>query len=349
MLKERSFVRGAVVLAVCIMVPLAPASAGTPGPRHPVEFTLAAVAVDPAPIPFTLAPTAIAGPAGAGVIEDPNLRNTAVGWTALSSNTTGSWNTAIGFEALYFNDTGRNNIAIGHHASYWNVSGHDNVAIGGHVLFNNWEGQRNTAVGNSAMLQLSGNDNTAVGYGALLETGSANTGVGAQALFPSSGSKNTALGYNAGMNIGWGPEVFYNLLLGADVTGETGETNTIRIGLPYNTSVQPPAGQNRVFVSGIVETPFLAQDAVSIVGITSEGRLGTMSSDLLPEGPQGPQGIQGPPGPTGEGLVPGSLLYLAAGYAPPAGYALLGTTELPLIDSATKRVIKVKINVYQKL
>src|SRR5438477_10321275 len=39
------------------------------------------------------------------------IDNTAIGFDALFSNTTGSGNTAIGFEALFFNTTGAGNTA----------------------------------------------------------------------------------------------------------------------------------------------------------------------------------------------------------------------------------------------
>ncbi len=77
-----------------------------------------------------------------------------------------------------------------------------------------------------------------------------------------------------------------------------------------------------------------------------------------PAGPQGPTGTTGPQGligpmglmgPRGEGLVPGSLLHLIAGIAPPPGYVFVLTYELKGKDASGKGAeVKVNVNVYQK-
>jgi len=122
------------------------------------------------------------------------------------------------------------------------------------------------------------------------------------------------------------------------VRGLPEDTNTIRIGSPYayDSSANMQTGQNQTFIAGITETPFIAGDAPAVVGITNEGRLGTMSSDLLPPGPQGP---------AGEGLVSGSLLFLVPSATPPAGYAFLGTCDFSL---GGKKPTKLTVNVYKK-
>ena len=152
------------------------------------------------------------------VLSNTGTVNTATGYQALFSNTTGSNNDAYGFRALYNNTTanansafgnnalynnttGYNNFAFGCYALYSNSTGNYNVASGGFSLFNNTSGAHNTALGYRA---LSGNtianDNTAVGYLSLYSNtlGMENTSIGSQTLYTnSSGSISTAVGYQA--------------------------------------------------------------------------------------------------------------------------------------------------------
>ena len=81
---------------------------------------------------------------GAGSVSS----NTAVGVSALPSNSTGSSNTAVGYSSLYTNSTGTNN-----------------TAIGINTLYNNGVGAYNTAVGNGAGVGItSGTHNICLGY-----------------------------------------------------------------------------------------------------------------------------------------------------------------------------------------
>src|SRR6184192_4393903 len=63
----------------------------------------------------------------------------------------GNGNTADGFQALYSNTTGSANTAIGASALLSNTTGFGNTAIGGLPLFSNTEGDDNTALGNGAL------------------------------------------------------------------------------------------------------------------------------------------------------------------------------------------------------
>lgn len=231
----------------------------------------------------------------------------------------GDYSTAIGYASLGMNRDRGYNTAVG--------------AFSGVAC--EW-GQENTAMGYRALrsagrlYQLSSDGNTAIGCFAL-----ENLSGQAPGFLEGPSRYNTALGYKAGSSVLIGE---LNIFIGANQEGMPDDTNTIRIG----------KGQNRTFIAGIAETALTSTDGPSVVGITSEGRLGTIASDSLPQGPQGPQGIQGPQGPAGEGLIPGSLLYLPSGFAPPAGYVLLGITELALIDPVAKKATRLKVNVYQK-
>jgi hypothetical protein len=140
--------------------------------------------------------------------------NTAIGFHALYSNTTGDSNTAAGADALVNNRTGRSNTATGFHALNDNTLGMANTATGVRALDRNQIGSRNAAIGYSALASnTSGIDNIAVGYaaGIALTTGSHNIAIGA--------------------------------------AGEAGESGTIRVGDSDNTRTFI-AGVRGVVVSG---------------------------------------------------------------------------------------------------
>src|SRR5438552_8111415 len=64
------------------------------------------------------------------------INNTALGIATLLSDTTGSFNTATGSEALR-NNNGSGNTADGYQALLVNTTGHDNTATGVQALRNN--------------------------------------------------------------------------------------------------------------------------------------------------------------------------------------------------------------------
>jgi hypothetical protein len=128
--------------------------------------------------------------------------NTAVGYQALFSNTTGNSNTAIGSQSLYQNTTGNENTAYGVSSLYFNTTGVDNTANGYSSLNANTTGSRNTATGSALTMNETGNDNVANGYNALSDsyTGSSNTAIGNYSLSKNdSGNNNTTLGFESGM------------------------------------------------------------------------------------------------------------------------------------------------------
>jgi hypothetical protein len=109
--------------------------------------------------------------------------NTAVGYFALFSNNEGEQNTAVGWQALA-NGTGNlnfGNTAMGCSALASNTSGQGNTATGRGALFSNVDGENNTAVGTAALNQnTSGSSNIAIGVGAgqNLTTGDRNIDIG---------------------------------------------------------------------------------------------------------------------------------------------------------------------------
>lgn len=111
--------------------------------------------------------------------------NTANGYAALYSNTTGSNNTANGAAALYFNTTGINNTANGNNALSANTIGNYNTANGTYALYNNTVGYFNTAIGSNT--------------GGGITTGSNNTILGANVNGLASGlTKNIILANGTG-------------------------------------------------------------------------------------------------------------------------------------------------------
>lgn len=171
--------------------------------------------------------------------------NTGVGMEALLSNTSGNDNTAVGTRALRQN-TGALNVAVGAEAMEQNTSGQQNVAVGVNALVHNSTADSNTASGFSALESNTsgsantasgahaldsnkvGNNNTADGTAALFDNtnGNRNTAAGAEALAHNTGGDgNIALGFQAGLNLTTGNN---NIDIGA--LGAAGESNTIRIG-----------------------------------------------------------------------------------------------------------------------
>lgn len=129
---------------------------------------------------------------GAGAVST----NTAVGASALAANTSGGFNTAVGYQAGSSNTTGGAAItAFGYQAGKANTSGFVS-AFGFVALAANTTGANNAAFG---AVTLAGNT-----------TGSFNTGIGDNALASNTtASNNTAVGYQAGYSTTTGTESVY--------------------------------------------------------------------------------------------------------------------------------------------
>ncbi len=122
-----------------------------------------------------------------------NGANTAEGENALFSARAGVTDTtAIGYSALFSNTTGEDNTATGALALRENTVGSQNTAVGARSLWFNMTGYRNTAVGEEALFDnRSGSDNIALGYEAgsrVGRTGSQNIYIGNHGA---SGDSNT--------------------------------------------------------------------------------------------------------------------------------------------------------------
>src|SRR5205085_656631 len=204
----------------------------------PLALVLAWFALSPAPNAFGVNPPPDGGYPG---------YNTAEGYGALSSLTSGIENTATGFYALLSNTTGSANTANGSYALVYN-NADNNTATGRGALFSNTTGNYNTASGvNALFYNVVGHDNTGEGF---------------QALLNAKGSNNIGIGSNAGANLSNGSN---NIDIGN--LGVAGESNKIRIG--------KQGTQKNTYIAGI----FGATVAIGVpVRIDSTGHLGTLTS-----------------------------------------------------------------------
>jgi len=159
-----------------------------------------------------------------GIIDNVAY-NSALGFSGLLNNSSGTHNTAIGFGSMISNTTGNFNTAVGAFSFYTNVAGIRNTAIGTSALYFN-NANDNTAVGYEALNQsssISATNNTAIGSNALRQniSGTSNTAIGDSAGFISTAANyNVLLGKNAGYNnIG-----SWTTMIGIDV-GRTNQAN----------------------------------------------------------------------------------------------------------------------------
>jgi trimeric autotransporter adhesin len=208
--------------------------------------------------------------------------NTATGSGSLSSNTTGNENTAHGSAALLSNTTGINNTATGFQALRDNTTGNYNTANGEAALRANTTGETNTATGFVALISNTiGNSNTATGAGALATntTGDNNTANGFQTLNSNTtGVANTAVGGGALLtNTTGNGNIALGLQAGDSLT--TGDNN-IDIG---NRGVAGEGGTIRIGTQGIQTRTFVAGiTGAAVMGgavkINAAGQLGTAPS-----------------------------------------------------------------------
>ncbi len=227
---------------------------------------------------LALACLALSPLARAAVVGPPRNANTADGFDALRSLTTGDTDTAVGAFAMQFNTEGFFNTAIGGLALNYNTTGNANTAVGVHALINNIDGSENVAVGLNALRDnTTGDDNTAVGRAALRSNnGSENVAFGAAALFSATVDHNTAVGYGAADEITSGSG---NVCVGRETgTGITVGNNVIAIG-EFVSGVSSAFGEvdNSCYIGNI-----FGQSAdpatITTVGIDADGKLGTVVS-----------------------------------------------------------------------
>lgn len=147
-------------------------------------------------------------------------RLTAVGYQALTVNTTGADNIAVGYQSLLQNITGNQNVGIGFQSLNFNTTGAGNVAIG-YSSSGNETGSSNTAVGS----------NSGANSGSAQNVGTAAFGAGAGTAIATAANYNTFLGFNSGSTVTGG---YSNTLVGASINNGNLTTGFNNIGVGVN-------------------------------------------------------------------------------------------------------------------
>ena len=160
-----------------------------------------------------------------------NIQNTAVGYTALGSNTTGEGNTAIGFQGQMSGTTGSSNTSLGFAALIDNTTSSGNTAIGYQALQKN-TGDNNIAIGTNTMyLAQNSTRNIVVGSNALETSANGaayNIIMGVNSMrVATSAAENVTIGNEAGSTF---TNETRNTLLGASTDIAAGITNSAAIG-----------------------------------------------------------------------------------------------------------------------
>jgi hypothetical protein len=217
---------------------------------------------------------------GGGLTADTAGYNTAVGFSALGSNTTGQTNVAVGYGALVSNTTGYYNVSIGAYSLYNNISGYHNVALGYLALNSNTTGNDNTAIGSWALsANTTGSSNAASGIYSIYSntTGSGNGGSGSYTLYSNTtGNYNWAGGdhsmyYNTtgSNNISLGRQSLYYNTTGSGNVGDGIQSLFNIVSGSYNTS----EGYNTFYNLGSTQAATSLTSGVSytivLVGTTS--------------------------------------------------------------------------------
>jgi hypothetical protein len=198
---------------------------------------------------------ALGGPAA----SNGGLSNTAVGYKALGSNSTGNYDTASGADALSQNTTGCDDTALGSTALYQNTTGSSNTAFGFETLRYNHSGNYNTATGYQALRGNYADYNAAFGYVALY----------ANATGTQNAAYKIGIGQHAGINLTTDNN---NIDIDIGRPGAAGESGVIGIG----TVTGGTSTQSATYIAGIYGgTPASGGTAVFI---ESTGLLGTVRS-----------------------------------------------------------------------
>ena len=199
--------------------------------------------------------------------------NTAEGYLALGSLTTGAYNTAVGVYSVLSLTGGNFCTGVGAGALLANPA-NENTATGAGALLSNTIGADNTANGAFALfLNTTGNFNTAAGDSALFNnsTGTENTAVGISALFSNaSGSSNTAVGIDALLNNTTGNG---NMAIGNGAGGSISTANNV---ICIGSAVGENAS-NTTWIANVFGTTTLSGTTQPVI-VSNTGQLGTVSS-----------------------------------------------------------------------
>jgi len=182
---------------------------------------------------------------GAGAVAT----NTAVGASALSTNSTGNFNTAFGSLALRDVSIGTDNAAFGTNVLRVNT-GSNNTGVGSSALLGNTTGASNTAIGSSALaFNTTTSSNTAVGYqaGYFTNGGTLSVFVGKNAGYSANSSYSVYIGGNSGSNYGTVYSSDYNTMVGS-FSGNNLQTGSYNTGLGFGSLQNATTGTNNTAV-----------------------------------------------------------------------------------------------------
>ena len=183
---------------------------------------------------------------------DVDTYNSALGYRALATLTTGTVNTGVGHGALENATTGYRNTAAGGASLQVLTTGYDNVAVGSSSLQQNTEGYKNIGIGYQCMaLNTTGSNNVAMGENALRTNvdGHGSVAVGWRALYsadPASAGYmyNVAMGFQAGYGVSTGKEnIFIGGNAGHDTVSLTTGNYNVVVGTDCRTSAADSANQ----------------------------------------------------------------------------------------------------------
>jgi hypothetical protein len=191
------------------------------------------------------------------------IGNTAVGWYANFLAGDASFNTSVGAGTLAL-DSGVGsgaNTALGTAAMILNLSGDNNTAVGTNALVFNSDGSDNTALGSFAGYNMTGGNNTTVGFFDITQVnpgitdGHDNTVVGRNSgAGITSGSDNTIVGGDSGTSFFTDSN---NVYIGRNVEPDEADAifdeNTIRIGSGVSGVPNVDASLSACFIDGIVQ------------------------------------------------------------------------------------------------
>jgi hypothetical protein len=174
--------------------------------------------------------------------------STAVGYSALGNNSTGTDNTAVGRQTLQANTTGYSNTALGIYALYSNTTAINNTAVGREAGYTNTTGTGGVFVGRGAGYSSNASYSTYLGDTAgYSTTGTSNTFVGNGSGYAvTSGTKNTILGmYNGNQSYLGDIRTLSNHIVLSDGDGVTGFWINAA-GRPFLPGLGSDAGTNAV-------------------------------------------------------------------------------------------------------
>jgi len=224
--------------------------------------------------------------------------NSAVGYNAMASLTSGMYNCAFGSESLEQLSSGTNNVSIGYQAmENATTAVTDNIAIGSAALNQSLSATQNVSIGSNTMIGGgSPAGNVAIGYNALSVGASSNNvaiGVNAGAAVGANdnviiganggggaaglnyGTDNTLIGTNAGNSFN-GTESS-NILIGSGVAGQNSTNNVCYIGNGTGTGT----GQlNQTFIAGVAGITTGVADAIPVLVSASTDQFGTITSSI---------------------------------------------------------------------